>query len=65
MVFGGLMGLQVPQLSAGQPTPWMGLTERVNIYATMLWFAVLSAALVRMQKGRPASPAGRWFSSSA
>jgi hypothetical protein len=65
MVFGGLTGLQVPQLSAGQPTPWMGLTERVNIYATMLWFAVLSTALVRMQKGRSASPAGRWFSSSA
>lgn len=47
LVFGGLTAAQAPQLAAGQNTPWMGLTERVNIYATMLWFAVLSALLVR------------------
>jgi len=47
LAFGVLTGLRVPQLVGGEPTPWMGLTERVNIYATMLWFAVLAAALLR------------------
>jgi hypothetical protein len=28
------------------PTPWLGLAERVNIYATMPWFAV---SLLRVQ----------------
>jgi hypothetical protein len=30
----------------------MGLTERINIYATMLWFAVLAIALLRAEKGQ-------------
>jgi hypothetical protein len=42
-----LTGVQAPRLEAGQHTPWMGLTERINIYATMLWFAVLAIALLR------------------
>ena len=52
LLFGVLTGLQVPQLEAGQSTPWMGLTERINIYATMLWFGVLTIALLRNQAGR-------------
>jgi hypothetical protein len=55
LVFGALTALQAPQLVAGQPTPWMGFTERINIYATMLWFAVLSIALLGMEKGQPAT----------
>ena len=31
------------------PTPWLGLAERVNIYATMLWMVVLSVSLLRVQ----------------
>jgi len=53
MVFGFLTSAQVPQMIAGLPTPWMGLFERINIYATMLWFAVLSIALVRKERGEP------------
>jgi len=52
IIFGVLTGLQAPHLEAGQPTPWMGLTERVNIYATMLWFAALAIALLRAEKGQ-------------
>ena len=48
--FGVLTSLQAPQLAAGQSTPWMGFTERINIYATMLWFALLSLALIRIEK---------------
>ena len=49
ITFGVLTVLQAPQLEAGLPTPWMGLTERINIYATMLWFSVLAIALARPQ----------------
>jgi hypothetical protein len=51
LVFGSLTALQAPQLAAGGATPWMGLTERINIYATMLWFALLSAMLLRLERG--------------
>jgi hypothetical protein len=50
--FGFLTGLQAPQLIAGHPTLLMGFTERINIYATLLWFAVLSIALLRTEKAR-------------
>lgn len=47
LVFGGLVGTQVPRIAANQPTPWMGIAERINIYAAMLWLAVLAVALSR------------------
>lgn len=49
IVFGFLTGLQVPLLETGQATPWMGFTERINIYATMLCFALLPIALLRFK----------------
>lgn len=49
-IFGLLTSLQVPELSANLPTPWMGLKERVNIYLTMLWFALASITLLQKQK---------------
>jgi hypothetical protein len=52
IMFGVLTGLQIPRIEAGQPTPWMGFTERINIYVTMLWFAVLAIALLRAEKGQ-------------
>lgn len=52
IVFGVLTGLQAPRLGAGQSTPWMGLTERVNIYATMIWFAALAIGLLQTEKGQ-------------
>lgn len=51
IVFGAWTSLYIPQLAAGQPTPWMGLSERVNIYATMLWVIVLAIALLGTEKG--------------
>jgi hypothetical protein len=49
LVFGGLAGLQAPRLGAGLPTPWFGLMERMDIYASMLWVAVLAFALLHVQ----------------
>ena len=50
VVFGALTASQAPYLATGQPTPWMGLTERVNIYFTMIWFLLLSISLIRTIK---------------
>ena len=49
LVFGALTSLQAGRIEAGDPTQWAGLEERVNIYATMLWLAVLAIALVRAE----------------
>jgi hypothetical protein len=53
VVFGVLTGLDQPQLEANLPTPWMGLWERIDIFATMLWIAVLAITLLRAQEKRP------------
>src|SRR5215211_5348021 len=50
VVFGVLTSLQAGQMVANQPTPWMGIEERINIYATMLWVAVLAIGLLRAPK---------------
>jgi hypothetical protein len=47
VAFGILASTQIGQLEANAPTPWMGIHERVNIYATMLWIAVLAIGLWR------------------
>jgi hypothetical protein len=52
VVFGLLTSLQAGKMVANEATPWMGLTERVNIYATMLWVAALAIGLLRAQGTR-------------
>jgi hypothetical protein len=47
LVFGGLTAILAPGVESGQPTPWMGLMERINIYSYLLWQVVLAAALLR------------------
>ena len=53
LVFGGaLTGPQGAALAAGQPTPWIGLTERINIYSFYLWVVVLAITLLRAEQGQ-------------
>jgi len=47
LVFGALTGMQAPKVPAGEPTPWMGLFERVSLWAWLLWMAVLAIILLR------------------
>ena len=48
LVVGGVLtGLDAPKLEANLPTPWMGVWERINIYAYMLWVVVLAIGLLR------------------
>ncbi|MFN8513357.1 MAG: DUF998 domain-containing protein [Thermomicrobiales bacterium] len=49
VVFGTLAGLDGPRLAANLPTPWMGVTERINIFGYMLWVAVLAVGLWRAE----------------
>lgn len=52
ITFGILTFLQADRLASDQPTPWMGLFERINIYAYMTWVAVLSVKLLFFQPGK-------------
>lgn len=47
ILFGTLTSLQAGQMTANLPTPWMGIEERINIYATMVWIAILAITLLR------------------
>lgn len=39
--------LNASRIEANQPTPWVGTTERINLYGYVLWVAVLAIALLR------------------
>lgn len=47
IVFGGLAGMEGPGVAANLPTPWIGVTERINVYGYMLWLLVLAVGLLR------------------
>jgi hypothetical protein len=47
IVFAGLTFQQVSLLAAHQPAPYLGLIERVNIYAWMLWVALAAVSFWR------------------
>lgn len=54
IVLGGVLaGLDAPQMAADLPTPWMGLWERMDAFAYVLWMAVLAIALLRAKAERP------------
>jgi hypothetical protein len=47
LVFGALTSTQAANLVDGDPTPLMGVYERVSVGAWLLWLVVLSLTLVR------------------
>jgi hypothetical protein len=53
LVFGALTGMQSPKVPTGEPTPWMGLFERISIWAWLLWLAVLAISLLRTRTDAP------------
>jgi hypothetical protein len=50
IVCGLLTALGAPNVGANLPTPWIGVWERVNIGVFLLWVAVLSVSLVRLER---------------
>ncbi len=57
IVFGALTGTYADELAAGQPTPGMGIVERINVYAALTWVLVLGIALWRRPPSRLVSNA--------
>jgi hypothetical protein len=47
VAFGALAAPAGKRFATGEPTPGFGIIERINIYSSLLWFAVLGFALLR------------------
>jgi hypothetical protein len=47
VLFGTLTFLQAPRIAANLPTPWLGVWERVNIGAFLVWVVVFATVLSR------------------
>lgn len=45
--FAAWSGLDGPELAADLATPWVGVKERIGVYAYQLWLAVFAVALLR------------------
>lgn len=52
ILFGVLTFMDAPNMEANQPTPLMGLWERINIGAFMLWVIVFAITLLRRENLR-------------
>lgn len=52
VIFGTLIFRESPGVQANLPTPGIGLWERINIGAFMVWAAVLAIVLMRKEKER-------------
>jgi cytochrome bd-type quinol oxidase subunit 2 len=50
LAFGAWTGLEGPKLAANQPTPWIGMTERISIGAWLLWVVILAVVLLREER---------------
>ncbi len=50
VVFGAVTAMDGARVAANLPTPWVGVTERICIFAFMLWFAMLATGLLRATK---------------
>ncbi|MFO0747694.1 MAG: hypothetical protein U1F43_18815 [Myxococcota bacterium] len=44
---GVLAGVRADQVARGLPTPWMGITERLNSYGFMVWAVAFALVLLR------------------
>lgn len=51
LAFGALTSVQAKGLATGDPTPWIGLTERLCIGAFLVWVGALAISLLRTQGG--------------
>ena len=47
LVSGAFTGVEASRLAAGQPTPMLGIAERINIGAYLLWVLLLAVSLLR------------------
>lgn len=50
LVFGALSFREGPKVAADQPTPWLGLLERINLGLYLAWVVVLAVVLLRERR---------------
>jgi len=50
LVFGALTFVDAPRIATNQPTPFIGIWERVNIGVFLLWMIVLAIMLLRQDR---------------
>ena len=55
IVFGILTARESPGMEAGVPTPYLGLWERINMAAYMLWIVVFAITLLARERSRNAN----------
>ncbi len=58
LAFGALTGMDASKISDNEPTPWVGITERIAVFGSMLWIAVLAIVLLRVQPTGPHATGG-------
>ena len=62
LVLGGILAFSdAYRLAAQLPTPWLGVTERVNIGVFLLWVVVLANTLLRLPEERRGAESGPTF----
>ena len=55
VLFGAVSGWTGRHLADGLPTPWIGITERISVFAYLGWVATLAVVLMRMPASQPAT----------
>lgn len=53
VAFGVWAGVDSPKMVANEPTPWMGVIERISVYSYQLWLIVLAIVLLRAPVEQP------------
>ncbi|MCX6499492.1 MAG: DUF998 domain-containing protein [Arthrobacter sp.] len=56
LTFGAWTNSFVRLVAAGEPTPWLGVVERIMIGAFLLWVVVLAVLLLRRSRDPDGSP---------
>lgn len=56
LVFGTLMNMDVAKVGENEPTPWLGIWERIAIEGAMLWQAVFAIVLLTAGRTLGAAP---------
>jgi hypothetical protein len=59
VIFGVLTFVDAPGIAQNLPTPWIGIWERINIAAFLVWVVVLAVMLLGSREVRPARSGGR------
>lgn len=59
LIAGTLTAREAPKVANDEPTPWIGVTERIAVFGSMLWYAVLAIGLLRAQDTATLSQPGK------